>query len=440
MKRYGSALIMACGFVLGLGTITPALIVYAASSAAEVTDKSSLELDTLIYMARNASEERDPVAKTKLYEEFLERSARYVTQKPDQKKVWLLRAQAALDLNRPRIGWQAGRKLLALGAHLSDEPETRQIMAMLNYRGWLEGPEPLGPQPGKPWENSLGMKFVSVGGNHLAIWETRVQDFETFVKATGHNANSRMYSLGSAGWKQRGATWQTPGFPQTATCPVSGVNWKDAMTFCKWLTEKEKQEGLLGPRQFYRLPTEAEWMAAMTEENIEDESRDLFPWGNQWPPPDGAGNLAGEESRDGNVPDKWKVINTYLDNYINTAPVGSFPANPKGLYDMCGNVWEWCLDKVEQNVAADFEETDKGAVSEKKDSKKSDTKGGSSRPSNQKLVGVLKGGSWTTYESALLGIREKKYFSPETRSSIVGFRCILVTPPESEGAASDPLP
>jgi hypothetical protein len=52
------------------------------------------------------------------------------------------------------------------------------------------GQPAIGPKPGKPWENSLGMKFVPVPGANVlfCIWETRVQDYEAFVKATGHNA------------------------------------------------------------------------------------------------------------------------------------------------------------------------------------------------------------------------------------------------------------
>jgi hypothetical protein len=76
-----------------------------------------------------------------------------------------------------------------------------------------------------PWVNSLGMKFVPVAGTEVlfSVWDTRVQDFETFVKSTGYNATGGMDSLGKDGWKQRGATWKEPGFSQGANHPVVGV-------------------------------------------------------------------------------------------------------------------------------------------------------------------------------------------------------------------------
>jgi len=74
-----------------------------------------------------------------------------------------------------------------------------------------------------PWVNSLGMKFVPVPGVQVlfSIWDTRVQDFEMFVKSTGYDATGGMYTLVQGGWRlQRGATWKEPGFSQEANHPV----------------------------------------------------------------------------------------------------------------------------------------------------------------------------------------------------------------------------
>ena len=158
-----------------------------------------------------------------------------------------------------------------------------------------------------PWENSLGMKFVPVAGVTVlfSIWDTRVEDFETFVNASGYQATRDMYSLRTDGWKQRADTWRSPGFPQGPTHPVCGVSWDDAKAFCDWLTKKEQADGRLGRLQSYRLPTDAEWSAAVgltnesgrTPKEKDSQLKDVYPWGTQWPPPPGAGNFAGEESK-----------------------------------------------------------------------------------------------------------------------------------------------
>ncbi len=203
-----------------------------------------------------------------------------------------------------------------------------------------------GPKPGMPWENSLGMKFVPVPGTSVlfCIWETRVQDFEAFVKATNYDAGKawRDPELAARGSNlNEGAV-----FTQTPRHPVTSVSWNDAVAFCAWLTEKERAEGTLSARQEYRLPTDAEWSQAVglpaepgaTPEEKDRKIEDVYPWGGAYPPPNGSGNYSGEG-------DGYSVpLDGYTDGAKFTAQVGSYAANRLGIYDLGGNVWEWCSD------------------------------------------------------------------------------------------------
>ena len=178
--------------------------------------------------------------------------------------------------------------------------------------------------------NSLGMKFVPVGDVQFSVHLTTVKNFETFASATGLKSEA----------------WRNPGFKQGPDHPVVNVTWREGEAFCKWLTDKERKAGLLKAGEAYRLPTDLEWSKAVglpaeagaTPEDRDMGVQDVYPWGNQWPPPAGAGNYAGEETQT-EIP-----IPNYNDGYPNTSPVGKFKVNAAGLFDMGGNVWQWVAD------------------------------------------------------------------------------------------------
>jgi hypothetical protein len=255
----------------------------------------------------------------------------------------------------------------------------------------------------QPWLNSLGMKFVPVKGTQVlfSVWVTRVQDFSAFVDRAGYDATGRMWSVGKDSWRQRGATWKDPGFKQGPTDPVVGVSWEDAKAFCAWLTKQEHASGTLPTDMQYRLPTDEEWSVAVLldsengktpEEKQKSSTIKFYLWGEEWPPPPGAGNYCGVESRIGNEPKDWPIIGGYNDVYPRTNPVGSFAANQAGLYDMEGNVWEWCEDWY--NWANEFR--------------------------------VLRGASWSTYDRDRLLASYRGLDLPDSRRDYVGFRCVVV--------------
>ena len=215
------------------------------------------------------------------------------------------------------------------------------------------------------YTNGLGMRFVPVPGTQVlfSVYETRVKDFRAFVEETGYvhmreteDDYSRMWSLDHDGEKQRGHSWEDPGFGQTGEHPVVGVSWYDAKAFCEWLTLRERAAGRLPSDREYRLPADHEWSVAVgisedparSLEEKDGEIKDAYPWG-EWPegkpPSQEAGNYAGTEADDGHWPEQLGWIEGYNDRYARTAPVGSFKPNRFGLCDMGGNVWEWCEDE-----------------------------------------------------------------------------------------------
>ena len=134
--------------------------------------------------------------------------------------------------------------------------------------------------------------------------------------------------------------------------PVVRVSWERVAQFMNWLSIKdglqpiyEESDGTWAPvrplRSGYRLPTEAEWAWAARFAS-RDEAL-IYAWGAELPPPDRVGNFADISARQ-LLP---TTLVTYNDGYSVSAPSGSFPANPLGIFDLGGNVSEWVQDYYE---------------------------------------------------------------------------------------------
>ena len=264
-----------------------------------------------------------------------------------------------------------------------------------------------------PWKNSLHMRFVPVPGTRVlfSIWDTRVQDFRAYMQDTGHRQQGGVYVLNVTKAENGGvnirweldpnASWEQPGFTQSPLNPVVGVNWVEAQAFCQWLTRKERAAGTIGAGQFYRLPTDAEWTAAV--------GTTLYPWGNDWPPPPGAGNYA-DEAYAASFPGE-EVPEVHInDGYARTSPVGVFSANQYGLYDMGGNVWQLCEDWYRAAM-------NDPAVIAKFAALRNDGGG--------QLYHVIRGGSWSTRITLRMLSSCRDGALPEVRYADRGFRCVL---------------
>jgi len=130
--------------------------------------------------------------------------------------------------------------------------------------------------------------------------------------------------------------------------PAVGLSWQQAASFCNWLSAREglapfykERDGIVvgfdKSSTGYRLPSEAEWAFAS---RVQGKEVWRFAWGEAWPPKDNSANLADGAS----AIVTGRILNGYSDGEIVSAEVGKFPANPRGLYDLGGNVSEWVND------------------------------------------------------------------------------------------------
>jgi len=206
--------------------------------------------------------------------------------------------------------------------------------------------------------SELPQHVVFLEAFYIDKYEITNAQYKQFMDATGHKAPSY---------------WDDPKY-NAPTQPVVGVSWDDARAYAEWAGAG--------------LPTEAEWEKAARGGLVEKK----YPWGDSISHDDA--NYSGTGGKD-----KWEY----------TSPVGSFDPNGYGLYDMAGNVWEWCADWYDSNYYVN--------------SPKSNPKGPDSGSDK-----VLRGGSWYDGDDGL-SLRVAYRFSSGTAyfgtsyDNFVGFRC-----------------
>ncbi len=184
---------------------------------------------------------------------------------------------------------------------------------------------------------------VELGTFRIAPYAVTNRQFADFVAATGWVSDAERFEWsfvfggllpddfpptrgveGAPWWRQvTGADWRHPEGPQSDVAerdhhPVVHVSWNDAVAFCRWSGT--------------RLPTEAEWEVA-ARGGLDGQP---FPWGSELEP--------GGKHRMNVFQGVFPGGDTGEDGYRATAPVDAFPPNGYGLFNMTGNVWEWCAD------------------------------------------------------------------------------------------------
>jgi formylglycine-generating enzyme required for sulfatase activity len=172
--------------------------------------------------------------------------------------------------------------------------------------------------------------------------EVTIRQFKAFVDATGYVTDaermgaSEIENSTANGWiSTKGVTWRCNSLGQPADAsqwnlPVTFVSWNDAVAYCEWLSAFSGKP--------YRLPTEAEWEYAAGNGSKHTE----YSWGNGLPQGKKGGNIYDLTKMSVHPTSAFSI--NYTDGFVYASPVGFFSPNELGLFDMSGNVGEWCSD------------------------------------------------------------------------------------------------
>jgi len=201
------------------------------------------------------------------------------------------------------------------------------------------------------------LHYVYTSAYYIDKFEVSNAEYAEFIEATKH---------------PEPRYWEDERF-NPPNHPVVGVSWYDAMAYARWRGR--------------RLPTEAEWEKAARG----NDSR-VYPWGEKW-----AKGFS------------LFFVNVYgmEDQYSHTAPVDYFPSgiSPFGVFNMSGNVWEWCLDWYEPDYYRNSPELNPEG------------------PETTRMK-VVRGGSWINTLDGVQVVRRARNL-PHTKNMLYGFRTVL---------------
>lgn len=296
----------------------------------------------------------------------------------------------------------SGEKVLPV---ISNKKESKKDMVYIPGGHFLMGTN---DKDGYPADGEGPIHKVSVKPFYMDKYAVSNRDFQTFFKETEYVTEAEQYGwsfvfhlflddevikkapqkVHQISWwiMVEGANWRCPEGPGTGIDnrldhPVIHISWNDAQAYCKWANK--------------RLPTEAEWEFA-ARGGLEQKK---YVWGDDLMP-DGKHCC---NIWQGEFPE----FNTADDGYIGTAPIDSYQPNGYGLFNMSGNVWEWCSDWFVKNV---------------------NQRGGRYNPDGPRKgeEKVMRGGSYLCHESYCNRYRVAARTSntPDSSSGNIGFRCI----------------
>ena len=238
---------------------------------------------------------------------------------------------------------------------VSSKPDGKGVEMVLIPTGEFE----MGSNDEKP------VHTVHLDAFYIDIYEVTNAQYRKFIQFRGHAEPEY---------------WNNSNYNQPNQ-PVVGVTWYDAMAYAQWAGK--------------RLPTEAEWEYA-ARGGLKGKR---YPWGDNISHDDA--NYLGTGGRD---------------TWATTASVGSFPPNNYGLYDMAGNVWEWCLDEYDKDFY--------------RNSPRRNPVGGGQTPAgiiksykNNSGRRVLRGGSWFLLY-IYVRVANRAGSLPDCRGYVIGFRCV----------------